>query len=176
MCAGCGERRKREEAESRRLTLAAVVRGGVSAAEVYEGSDGALTRAFAAELERRGPRGRVAALLFRAQKSSRRAKKYGPTAYRGLAYGRKGEALRELAAALAEHGAALGISFGWGRDEGGRNPWVLYVDLPLGQVSFHSPERYDGPDYAGGWDGLRASEGRIIRFCDSVIAGPAVAR
>ena len=48
------------------------------------------------------------------------------------------------------------------------NMHVLYVDLPNGQVSFHSPERFDGPDYLGEWDGLRMSEERIIQFCQEV--------
>ncbi len=43
------------------------------------------------------------------------------------------------------------------------------VDLPeLGQCSFHSPERYAGPDYPGEWDGRRASEERILAFCQKV--------
>jgi hypothetical protein len=93
------------------------------------------------------------------------------TSYRGLAYDRKGESLKELASVLVEHGMQIGITFGWGRDEGSFNPWVLYVELPNGQCSFHSPERYDGPDYLGEWDGVRASEERIINFCQVVITG-----
>jgi hypothetical protein len=89
-----------------------------------------------------------------------------------MAYERKAYSLKELIAALADHGAALGITFGWGRDESQHyNKWVLYVDLPNGQVSFHSPERYDGPDYPGEWDGRRASEERIISFCQQVHEG-----
>ena len=61
------------------------------------------------------------------------------------------------------------IEAGWGRDEAQTfNKWVLYVDLPEGQVSFHSPERYEGPDYPGQWDGRRLSEERIISFCQRV--------
>ena len=174
MCAGCGEQFKRDEAESKKLDRLAAA-DEWDAGEVYETSDGALTRKFLLELEQRGPAGVVAALLFKAQKASRRAKRYGGAgrgrlSFRELSYERKGESLKELTAALTEHGAALGITFGWGRDEGQCNPWVLYVDLPgLGQVSFHSPERYDGPDYPGEWDGARASEERIINFCQKVI-------
>lgn len=32
---------------------------------------------------------------------------------------------------------------------------VLYVDLPTGQVSFHSPQRGIGPKYPGTWDGMQ---------------------
>ena len=168
-CEPCGTKFKRAEAEARRRARTAAA-DAWDARQVYEGSDGALTRRFLLDLEKRGPAGCVAALLFRAQKSSRRAKMYGMTSYRGLAYDRKGESLKELTAALAEHGAALGITFGWGRDERSFNPWVLYVELSeLGQVSFHSPERYDGPDYPGEWDGRRASEERIINFCQEVL-------
>jgi hypothetical protein len=150
----------------------------MNAYRIYQGSDGAQTRRLYAELERLGPEGLIAMNLFRAQKCSRRAKKYGPRAgvagksYRELAYERKGWSLRQLSAALAQHGARLGITFGWGRDEAQPfNRWVLYVDLPEGQVSFHSPERYEGPDYAGDWDGRRLSEERIIRFCQALLAG-----
>jgi hypothetical protein len=120
---------------------------------------------------KRGPAGRVAVLLFRAQKSSRRAKMYGGHSRHGeRAYGRKGESLRELSAALGESAIALGITYGWGRDEGCENSCVFYVELPgFGQVSFHSPDRYDGPDYPGEWDGRRASEERIINFCQQVL-------
>lgn len=152
----------------------------MNSSRVFHGSDGATTRRFYAELERRGPIGFVAMNLFRAQKCSRRAKKYGPYAgvggksYRDLAYERKGYSLKLLSEALALHSALLGISFGWSRDEAqAYNKWVLYVDLPAGQVSFHSPERYEGPDYPGGWDGRRLSEERIIMFCQQVYDGVA---
>lgn len=147
----------------------------MNAYRVYQGSDGALTTRFYRELARLGPVGAIAMNLFRAQKCSRRAKKYGPYAgiagssYRDLAYARKGWSLGQLAEALDEHGARLGIGFGWGLDDAQReNKHVLYVDLPEGQVSFHSGERYAGPDYPGEWDGRRASEDRIIRFCQRV--------
>jgi hypothetical protein len=143
-----------------------------------------MTRRFYAALEKRGPVGLVAMNLFRAQKCSKRAKKYGPYAgvggssFRDLAYERKAYSLKELVSVLKEHGAALGIMFGWGRDEAqGVNKWVLYVELPgdggpqIQQVSFHSPDRYDGPDYPGKWDGRHASEERIISFCQKVFDG-----
>lgn len=177
MCEGCGEGFKKRQAEAKRRHRASVTAGGVSARVVYDGSDAALTRAFVSDLKKRGPAGLIAALLFKCQKSSRRAKMYGHTSYRGLAYGRKGESLKELCGALAEHGAALGISFGWGRDESSYNSHVLYIELPNDgggealQVSFHSPERFSGPDYEGEWDGKRLSEERIINFCQGVIAG-----
>jgi len=79
---------------------------------------------------------------------------------------------RRACAALAEHGEALGIAYGWKRDPlAFTNPWVLYVDLPNGQVSFHSPARGEGPDYAGEWDAMHASEERILAFCDGVTNG-----
>jgi hypothetical protein len=144
---------------------------------IYHGSDGAATRQFYAELLTRGPLGVIAVNLLRAQKCSSRAKKYrgrvqrGGPSFRDLAYDRKGWSLKQLAEALAEHGQSLGITFGWGRDETvSFNNWVLYCDLPCGQVSFHSPERYAGPDYPGKWDGVRLSEDRIINFVQEVYA------
>ena len=151
----------------------------MDAYSVYRGSDGALTRRFYSELKKRGQIGLIAMNLFRAQKCSRRAKKYGPYAgvggssFRDLAYERKGYSLKQLSDALEIAGGDLGITWGWGRDE--RQPynkWVLYIDLPdLGQCSFHSRERYSGPDYPGEWDGKRMSEERVLIFCNQVLNG-----
>ena len=60
-------------------------------------------------------------------------------------------------------------SWGWKHDPStGGFHWVLYVDLPTGQCSFHSPERLSGPDYKGGWIAGDGSAAAICRFCDSV--------
>lgn len=170
LCSACGEAQEQAARGLRRRERERAALTGYVVARVYEGSDGALTTQLLRALKGRGPEGQIAALLFRAQKSSSRAKRYGMTSYRGLSYARKGESLKELCDALESHGAAFGISFGWGRDEGSFDPWVLYVDLPeLGQVSFHSPERYAGPDYPADWDGRRASEERIICYCQRIV-------
>ena len=150
----------------------------MNALEIYAGSDGAATRAFYDILEHRGPLGIVAMNLFRAQKCSSRAKRYrggirGVGSYRSLSYSRKGWSLEELSKTLARY-PELGIRFGWKKDPKTRGAeWVLYVDLPEGQVSFHSLARYAGPDYAGDWDGQHKSEERILHFCDQVFHAPA---
>jgi hypothetical protein len=135
---------------------------------IYDGSDGAATTALYAALETHGPAGVVAVNLFRAQKASARAKVYrgglpGKGSYRGLAYERKQWSLNNLGTVLGQHATALGLAYGWQFDpETGGFPWVLYVDLPSGQVSFHAPARGQGPDYPGVWDGVRdAAAGRI---------------
>jgi hypothetical protein len=47
--------------------------------------------------------------------------------------------------------------------------WVLYVDLPTGQVSFHTAARGVGPDYPGKWDGVRGTGAiRIIKWASSL--------
>ena len=65
----------------------------------------------------------------------------------------------------------LGIRFGWGRDEkavGFEN--VLYVDTPMGQMSFHTERRGDGPDYPGVWDGAaKSGPDRICRWCELLL-------
>lgn len=147
----------------------------MKALEIYRTSRGEETRRYYAALQERGPLGVVAMNLFRAQKCSSRAKKYhggikGVGSYRNLAYGRKGRSLEELGKALLAY-PELAITFGWKRDPGAFHhaaDWVLYVDLPQGQVSFHSTERFAGPDYPGDWDRQRRSEERILAFCDSV--------
>jgi hypothetical protein len=146
----------------------------MKAIEVFATSDGAVTRNYYSTLSAIGPVGIIAMNLIRAQKCSSRAKKYrggirGVGSYRSMAYDRKGWSLKLLASALVAHGSNLGITFGWAVDDNQTfNRHVFYVDLPQGQVSFHSPERYEGPDYQGQWDGERKSEVRILAFSDSV--------
>jgi len=67
-----------------------------------------------------------------------------------------------------------GLNLGWGFDDA--NPvakYVLFVDLPNGQVSFHSTEHYGGPKYGGKCDGCHMSHERIIEFCDALCLGDA---
>lgn len=147
------------------------------AREVFDGSDGLKTRAYYADLEKRGPIGQAAVRLFRAQKTSTRAKLYRGRSYKSAAYDVKSWSMGELCRVLAEHGDSLGIAYGWKRDPNtvfGEEPsWVLYCDLAsYGQVSFHSPSRGAGPDYPGTWDGQHLSEHRILVFCDRVSGLP----
>lgn len=141
-------------------------------ARIYLGSDGAATKALYARLEKLGAVGVIAVNLFRAQKASERAKVYrggvrGRGSCRSMAYDRKEWSIGNLCAVLTEHGEACGIAWGWGEDA--RQPyhrWVLYADLPTGQVSFHGAVRGPGPDYAHGWDGVPGqSADRIVRWC-----------
>lgn len=143
--------------------------------QVYRGSNGDLTRSYYADLCRLGRVGVIAMNLFRAQKCSSRAKKYrggirGRGSYRSMAYDRKNYSLSELCKVLI----GSGMRYGWKRHEdvkfGGEPSWVLYVDLPQGQVSFHSPDRGPGPDYPGEWDRVRATEERVLAFCDHVLS------
>jgi hypothetical protein len=145
-------------------------------AAAYYGSDAVASRRVCRDLERLGPHGRLAASLYRAQKASARAKVYrsGPRgrrgSYRALAYERKGQHLEAVVALLEAE--PCGLQWGWGRDDTQVVArWVLYVDLPVGQVSFHSTRRFAGPDYLGTWDGQLVSEERVVRFCDTLLAG-----
>lgn len=138
--------------------------------QVYLGSDGDETKALYARLETFGPIGQVAVNLFRASKCSARAKVYRGGGYKGAAYDRKQWSVDNLCKILNEHGATLGIRFGWKQDpEQEYHDWVLYVDLPQGQVSFHAASRGAGPDYPSDWDGRHESATRIIQFCDSIL-------
>lgn len=169
-----------------------------SAADVYVGSNGDVTKAFYAELEKRGPLGMVAMNLFRAQKCSARAKMYRRRAHKGEAYDRKNWSMGLLCEALVLYEAsrlmASGpfkpnlnaiafaplvspINYGWKQDPGTPGfEWVLYVDLPQGQVSFHAASRGAGPDYAGEWCGEHLSAERVVEFCDAVMAGNLTAK
>lgn len=148
----------------------------VRAREVFAQSDRAVTKAFYEELERRGPAGAVAINLMRAQKASSRAKQYhggirGVGSFSSLAYANKSQAMLTLCKILESHGSKLRIRFGWKEDPSvkfGRSSWVLYVDLPQGQVSFHCPERLSMHTYTGEWDHSHSSEDRILEFCQRV--------
>ena len=148
----------------------------MKALDVYLGSDGKLTIKYYEHLQTFGPAGAVAMNLFRSQKCSARAKLYrggnSHGRYKDQAYERKNWSMGLLVDVLMLRGDELGITFGWKIDDKAfDHAWVLYVDIPTGQVSFHSPTRGKGPDYAGDWDGVRgASEARIIQFCDRVTA------
>ncbi|HOW96320.1 MAG TPA: hypothetical protein P5567_13975 [Kiritimatiellia bacterium] len=136
------------------------------AADIFVQSEASITRKYLKQLKSRGLYGVLAAHLFRAQKSSARAKLYRHGDYKQYAYDRKGQILQKLCEFLP---SLPEIKWGWGQDDKGYLADVLYIEIPTGQVSFHSESRYAGPDYPGAWDGQRASEHRIMAFCDSVM-------
>lgn len=141
---------------------AAAIRGPV--AEIIDGSDAAATKALYRALDALGSLGQVAHHLLAAQKNSSRAKLY--RSYSDLYYGTKGAQLEQLVRELPK----TPLVWGWGEDHGGHLPWVLYVDLPTGQVSFHAERRGDGPTYLGAWDGkVGASQPRIVAWAQSLI-------
>jgi hypothetical protein len=148
---------------------------------IYEGSDGETTKMLYQDLEKLGPMGVIAMNLFRACKCSERAKSYRPGRgqYRAKAYARKDWSIRNLAHELwrpFDHD----LTWGWAIDEdlrkrGDPHHHLIYIDLPTGQVSFHTSERSEGPDYAGQWDGVRdAAADRVIRFVVRVFQMEAV--
>ena len=143
--------------------------------EIYEGSDGVATRNFYEEMNSKSIHGELATALFRAQKRSSSAKKYRGRRYTEAAYSVKNWSLGEICRILTlidKHTFDPPTPYTWGWKLDPDTPgyqWVLYVDLPQGQVSFHSLDRLKGPDYLGDWDGKRLSEERIIAFCDSII-------
>jgi hypothetical protein len=142
---------------------------------VYQGSDGDATKALYERLAALGITGLIAVDVFRAQKASERAKKYrggtGGKSYARMAYERKQWAMNKLADLLVLNAKAQGISWGWGEDPKQEyHRQVLYIDLPTGQISWHTEHRGAGPDYPGQWDGIRnASVGRIVSWVAQVL-------
>lgn len=137
---------------------------------VYAGSNAEATKALYQRLEQLGPLGAIAMNLLRAQKNSSRAKVYRGRGFKDAAYERKQWAMGQLTAILAQHAGSM--VWGWQQDAAAPiYQWVLYVELPTGQVSFHSATRGVGPDFPGAWDKIRdASPGRICRFAAEQLA------
>ena len=137
------------------------------AQQVFNQNDGDVTKAYYARLNSMGPMGQLAVALFRAQKRSTAAKRYRGRQYKNAAYDVKNWSLSEICriAQSFDHG----FRWGWKRDAKTINfEWVLYVELPTGQCSFHSADKLEGPDFPGDWDGIGKSEERICAFCDSI--------
>jgi hypothetical protein len=147
----------------------------LKAIEVFIQNDGEVTSAYYRDLHACGPLGAVAVALFRAQKRSTAAKRYRRGNWKSAAYDVKDWSMGELCKALSAHGQNHGITWGWKQDpemvrRGDPHSWVMYVDLPgFGQVSFHTDNRKEGPDYPGEWDRMKLSDQRIIGFCDHVM-------
>ncbi len=143
----------------------------ITVLEIFNGSNGDDTKALYARLETLGPVGVVALNLFRAQKCSARAKEYRRRAHKSEAYDRKNWSMANLCQALLLHAAALNIRWGWKQDpEQEFHNWVLYVDLPTGQVSFHAAGRGQGPDYPADWDRWPGqSAQRIVSWVSSLL-------
>jgi hypothetical protein len=145
-------------------------RKNMDAQTVFNQQNGEVTKAYYAEMNSKGLPGQLAVALFRAQKRSTAAKKYRRGRFTRDAYDVKNWSISEVCRILDTMAAFESApQWGWKRDS--KTPgyeWVLYVDLPTGQCSFHSPQRLSGPDYLKDWDGIGMSEPRIIRYCDMV--------
>lgn len=143
---------------------------------VYLGSNGGDTTDLYHDLGRRGAIGVIALNLFRAQKCSDRAKTYRRGSHKRAAYERKQWSMDLLSDALLKHAERFSIDWGWSLDhEQPVHQWVLYVELPQGQVSFHTEARGIGPEYSRPWDRAKgASVSRILAFCADVLSRPAI--
>lgn len=145
-----------------RFDIAEVIR-------TYQGSDAEATKALYAELEALGHMGLLATNVFRACKASERAKSYrggdSKGRFRAQAYERKRWAMEKIVETLAKQ-TELGIPWGWQKDpEEKIFSWVLYIETPTGQISFHTGLRGPGPTFPGVWDGLpRRAPDRVCRW------------
>ena len=139
---------------------------------VFNQNDGDVTKAYYAEMRAKGIEGCLAVALFRAQKRSTAAKRYKGRKFTRSAYDVKNWSLGEVCRILAKD---VGMNWGWKYDPRAVNfEHVLYVDLPTGQCSFHSPDRLTGPDYNGSWQPVRPSSEVIIEYCDSITRAYAI--
>lgn len=149
------------------------------AVRAYYGSDGTMTKALYDHLATLGPAGELAANLMRASKTSERAKKYRGGnrrgSYRGQSYSTKQWALGNICRVLSKEAIAEVPSWGWGVDpalfrDGDPHYHVLYVEIPTGQVSFHTDARCEGPVYPGEWDRMRnQGADRVLRWVGRIL-------
>lgn len=139
------------------------------AERIFQQNDGEVTKGYYREMDGRGPAGMLATALFRAQKRSHAAKRYRRGKFTRSAYDVKNWSISEVCRLLTAHGETLGVRWGWAEDKKTKGyEHVLYVDLPEGQCSFHSPTRGSGPEFTGQWSGLHNSAEVIFAFCDRV--------
>lgn len=137
------------------------------AARIFTQNNGDVTKEYYARMNAEGPLGELAVALFRAQKRSTAAKAYRGGKYRSAAYDVKSWSLTEVCRIMGVH--EFGLLWGWKYDGSAINfEWVLYVELPTGQCSFHSAERLAGPDYQGTWIPQPGSLPAILEFCDLI--------
>lgn len=149
----------------------------MNAQAAYEATDYSETRSYLRALANAGRLGRIAAALFAAMRAStdakteRRLAKGDPLAEITVSragYARKRLAMQKVCELLAHN--AAGLAWGWGNDRRQADcPFVLFVDLPQGQVSFHTPEKLMGPEYAGRWDRACQNRERVLAFCDALL-------
>jgi len=83
---------------------------------VFHGSSGDATSALYRRLEACGPAGGLAVNLFRACKTSSRAKQYRRRRHKDESYGRKAWSIGNAAQILLDHAEAFGLTWGWGGD------------------------------------------------------------
>jgi len=143
------------------------------AQSVFNQSDGEVTKAYYAAMNKNGLLGQLAVALFRAQKRSTAAKKYRKGAWRRDAYDVKNWSLSEICRVLDAMSAfELSPEWGWKKDLNTPGfEWVLYAELPTGQCSFHCADRLNGPDFKGNWKPECNSAISIFRFCDEIWDG-----
>lgn len=140
---------------------------------VYTGSNADATKALYAKLADFGGAGAIATNLFRAHKTSGRAKVYRGGGFKGAAYDTKAWSVGNLCSLLTVDADDLKIRWGWGLDNKATGfEHVFYINIPTGQVSFHMAARLNGPDYDGVWDGqIGAGPGRICRWIETILKG-----
>lgn len=140
----------------------------MNAFDIYNGSNGDATKALYARLEAFGPLGVIAMNLFRAQKASARAKVYSKR-FKGQTYEKKNWSIQNVCDVLTKTESERFI-WGWKIDpEQPFHKWVLYVELPTGQISFHSETRGAGPDYLNEWDRSGCSAERICKWVQIIL-------
>ena len=141
-------------------------------------SDAPASRGLCKELDALGPMGQLASLLFKAEKARMQARSYSGRApvsgrpFRGYSYDRMREMLAKAIRLLDAHAKAMGIAWGWSRNDApGKPPWVLSIDLPTGQVTYRIQERHLEADNELESEDEILNSSRITKFCAEVLDG-----
>lgn len=127
----------------------------------FQTTDGDEVIDYCTALCERGLIGGLAVCLFRTQNNSSRAKRNHRS--RSSRYENKNGQILTLCRFLERFAEGLAVDWGWREDDQqAYHRQVLYVDTPEGQVSFHTADRLQGPDYEKPWCQKRPSEDRLL--------------
>ena len=145
--------------------------------KAFYGYDAMAIQDVKARLKAGGLKGELADLLFEAERTDLNAGvcRTTPACSWTSRHRRKWDrwirALKALVSFLDRSASQLGIHWGWQEHENQTGPfWVVFIDLPTGQVFYSAPERLTDHQYEGSMEWSESNEIPIFEFCEEILA------